>query len=859
MPVTEDLRTRYQLPQHLDGPAVAAAVAAVLACWRRSRARLKYRAVIVQLEAGYLMHQPLLDEAAHGDPRRLRAALEEHGRLAESERARLRAAVEEAAGGLGLLAESTLAKIATAHRVGEDRVRELVSELGVRVTEPDSLPESVPHLAYARCAGHLEVLRLRHLADFLATGVPGGRTDRPVGVFGAPPVDRRTFEAAAHAWGRLPHGSAQTAAQAVIAALREVLAEQGPEGAARILRHELAVLLRRRRDARATPATLLAYAVEELSIAEYDARRLVFAVLHEAAGDPVADRLRRLAADGRLVEAAAVAERIPADSLSEAVRALVEHMRGELDAAHALLDRARRLPSAEADQAWDLLERAEAAVLDLPGIDSVRRGLAVHPVSGLTAVPDKAHIVLRWRPSPSRAGEPEYVLLRAERHPPLGAAEGTVLPLASPRDTLYVDESPPAGVPLYYAVAVRRAAEPAGTPAPLVVCGPVVHWPEVSDVRLHPGDGEITAGWICSHRAESVEVVRTGPDGAEVRVAARPDGFTDRGLANATTYRYRVRVAYRADNGRLDHTDGLWFSAAPSAPPEPVTDLDIRLVDGGLLACFDRPPGGKVRLYGFDDAPPWTVGTRLRTAELPGSPITTHHTRDGLRFRPPDRPIVVLAVTVAGDRAVIGAHAAVTAQRVGALAVTRHGGTGLAVVFDWPPDSGSEIEVTWRTSGDAGERRRSITRASYRNEAGVRLPVPDGAGVEIEVRAVALLGDLRAYGPPSRLVLPPRADVDYRLERHGLLRRRTVTAVFTARTTVRAQRLLLVRSRDPVWPLEPADGDVLAEAADVTLGPGREAKLSADLARGPDGWLRCFAFGEALVLRDPPQHTLKAT
>ncbi|MFE3826406.1 hypothetical protein [Streptomyces sp. NPDC059092] len=857
LPVTEDLRTRYQLPQRLTGPAVAESVAAVRACWRRSRSRLKYRSVIEQLEAGYLSHRPLLDAAAADDPGRLRAALEAHGRRAESERARLRAALEEATGGLGMLAGSTVAEIAAAHRVREDRVRDLLPALGLRTAEPDPLPRSVPHPAYARCAGHLEVLGLRHLGDFLATDTPGGRTQQFVHVFDAPPVGLPAVEAAARRWGRLPHGAAHTAAQAVTAAIRGVLTEQGPEGLARILLHELALPLRTRYAARATPSTLLAYAVGELSVAADDARRLVFAVLHEAAGDPVSERLRRLVVDGRLAEAAAVADRLPPGSLAEDVRALAEHVRGKLAEARGMVDRARRLPPAEADQAWDLLEQAEAAVRDLPGIDAVRRALAVRPVSGLTTTPDGAGVTVRWRPSPSTTGEPEYVLLRTERRPPRDPADGTVLPLTSPRATSYVDGSPPVCVPLYYAVDVRRAAEPGSAPSPLVVGGPVVHWPEVTDTRLRPGDRRITAGWTCPDRAQSVEVVRTGPDGAEVGVAARRDGFTDGGLANGTTYRYRIRVVHRPDDGPPVRTEGVRHSATPLAPPEPVTDLDIRLVDGYLLARLTRPPGGEVRLYGFDDVPPWPAGTELRTAQLPRSPIVTRPAPEGLRFAPPGRPTMLLAVTVAGERAVVGAHAVAAAQALGALTLTRLVGTGVAVVFDWLPDSGDEAEVIWRTSGEAGEQRRIVTRAAYRHEAGVGLPVVDGAGVEVEVRPIARLGGLPSYGSPSTAVLPACAEVDYRLERHGLPGRRTVTAVFTARVTVRAERLLLVRSRGPLRPLEPADGDVLAEAAAVTLGPGQDVKLSARLARGPGDRLRCFAVGEALVLRDPPQHTLK--
>jgi hypothetical protein len=859
LPVSDDLRTRYQLPRRPDGPAVTEAVTAVRACWRRNRARLKYREVIEELEAGHLIHRPLFDAAATGDPGPLRQALDDHGRRAEAGQAALRAALKEAAGGLGLLAETTVAEAAVAHRVSETQVRDLLPALGMRIAEPDPLPRSVPHPAYARGARRLEMLRLRHLDDFLATGTPGGRTTRPVRVFDAPPVGAAAVEAAARRWGRLPHSAAHTAAQAVVAAVRRVLAEQGAEGLAQVRLHELAVPLRERLAARATPATLLAYAIGELSVAEGDARRLVFAVLHEEAGDPLADRLRRLVADGRLAEAEAVADRVPVDSLPEDVRALAGRARVKLSEARALVERARRLPPRDADRAWDLLEQAEAVARDLPGVPAVRRRLTVHPASAATATPDGSEVVLAWRPTSSTAGDPGYTLLRTERRPPRDAADGTVLPLSSPGATSAVDRSPPACVPLYYAVAVRRAAEPDSAPSPLVVCGPVVHRPEVAGIHLRAGDGEITATWTCPPEARSVEVVRTSAGGEEVRIAARHDGFTDGGVANDTTYRYRVRVVYRTDGGLPVRTEGVRHTVTPLAPPEPVTDLEIGFVEGDLLARFAPPPGGEVRLYGFDGVPPWPGGSRLPTAELSGRPIAARHAPEGLRFRPLDRPTLVLAVTVAGERAVTGAHAAVAVRALGAPALTRHGGVGVAVVFDWPPDSGSEVEVTWRTPGQEGARRRAVTRAAYRHEAGIRLPVADGAGVEVEVRPVALLGGLRAYGAPSRVVLPARADIDYRLERHGLPGRRTVTAVFTARTTVRVRRLLLVRSQGPVWPLEPADGDILAERADVALGPRQDVKLSARLPRGRDGWLRCFAVGEALVLRDPPHHTLKVT
>lgn len=186
-----------------------------------------------------------------------------------------------------------------------------LATLSIVVAAPDPLPRDLPHPAYARCARHLAVLRLRHLADFLTAKGPGERLTDPVRPFTGPGPTESELEAAALRWGRLPHSAAHTAAQAVVAAARKVLGDAGPEGLRAVLLHELAEPLRARRAARAGARSLLGYATGELSVAPPEARRLVFAVLHEQAADPVTTRLRSLVADGLLSEAAAVLDRLP--------------------------------------------------------------------------------------------------------------------------------------------------------------------------------------------------------------------------------------------------------------------------------------------------------------------------------------------------------------------------------------------------------------------------------------------------------------------------------------------------------------------------------------------------------------------
>ncbi|MFI7336864.1 hypothetical protein ACIBUY_02855 [Streptomyces sp. NPDC050085] len=858
-PVTGDLRVRYQLPRRLDGPGVTAAVTAVRACWRRSRGRLKYRAVVDELEAGHLAHRALFDAAAGGDLGPLRAALDAHGRQSEADVERLRTALTEAADGLGLLAPGTLAEAAAAHRADEPRLRALLPGLGLRVTEPDPLPPTAPHPAYARGRRQLEVLGLRHLADFLAAAAPGGRAARPVRVFGGPGPDRAELEAAARRWGRLPHGTAHTAAQTLVAAVRAVHADEGSAGLVRLLLYDVTVPLRERRAARAAAGSLLAYATGELGIVEADARRLVFAVLHEEGADPVAVRLGRLVADGRLVEAAAVADRLPPGTAAD----LVTQVRATLAQARALVDRARALPPAESDRAWDLIERAEAIVRDLPGVDAARRDLAVAPVPALTAAQEGPVIVVTWDPTPSTTGEPTHVLIRAAHHRPRTLRDGVPLTPASPRATSYEDRDPPPNVPLYYAVAARRGAEPDGAVSELRVFGPLVHRPEVAELHLRAGDAEVAAAWTCPAGADSVDVVRSAPGAPDVAVPAHRDGFTDSTLINGTAYTYRIRVVHRDDDGRPVRTDGIRRTVTPQGAPEPVAALTVGPAPdepGRLLARFTPPRTGTVLLYGFDAEPPWTTGTRIPAGALPAQPLATAPDPEGLRLVPPQRPTVVLAVTVADDRAVTGGHALACAQTLGTPRLARHGASGPLVVFAWPQDAGDEAELVWRVPGTGAEHRRTVTRAAYEQDTGVPVPEADGAGgLDVEVRPVVRLGGLRAHGTTTRAHLAGRTHVDYRLVRAGLPGRRTVTAEFTAQTPVRAHRLLLVVSHGRGWPLDAADGTVLAEAHDVLLAPG--ARLTAPLPRGRERrWLRCFAEpadGTPLVLRDPPQGSLK--
>jgi hypothetical protein len=861
VPVGEGLRHRYQLPDQLTAARVGEAVLAVRACWRRQRTRLKYRAVIEELEAGRLVHQPLFDAAQGGDLAPLRAAIAEQTRLAGAAQRTLVATLIEAADGLGLITPETRRQVGAALRADAAEVDAAFRALPISVATPDPLPRELPHPAYARCARHLAVLRLRHLADFLTASGPGERTTDPVRPFTGPAPGQRELEAAALRWGRLPHSAAHTAAQAVVAAVRTVLGDAGPEGLRAVLLHELAEPLRARGAARLRAAGILRHAVEELSVAAPDARRLVFAVLQEQPIDPVTGRLRTLVADGLLAEASALLDRLPDGELPSEAAVLAARVRTAAAEARQLSDLASLHAGSAPDLAWTLLDQAEELVRDLPRIDEVRRSLTVSPVPRVTATADAEGVLVTWQPTPSTAGQPQYLVVRRSTRAPRSTTDGTVLAVPGRGATSLLDTTAPVNVPVHYGVAVRRAAEPEGPSSPLTVVGPLRYRPEVRSAVVEADDGTVTGHWSLPRQAESVRVSRLpGTAGAGLPVAAHRDGFTERGLRNGLAHRYLVQALYREDDGTVSATEGIPLTATPLGPPEPVTALTIAPVpeDRTLFEARFDAPAGEVRLYSFDTPPPWQVGERLRPKELAakGLRLAARPCDGGLRFRPPQHSTVVLAATVAGDRAVAGARELVVAiPELRHAAVARAPGEAV-VTFDWPHDGPDEAELSWTEAGGPAQRR-ALTRLGYLHRSGARIPVADGTPVDIELRPVGRAQGLRAVGTPVRLTLPARVEVRYTLTRRGLPGRRSVRAVFTSACEARVPGLALVAGRGPVWPLAQGDGETLAELTAVDLGPGRRAVLTARLPRGRAAWLRCFAAGEEVVLLDPPARRLR--
>jgi hypothetical protein len=377
------------------------------------------------------------------------------------------------------------------------------------------------------------------------------------------------------------------------------------------------------------------------------------------------------------------------------------------------------------------------------------------------------------------------------------------------------------------------------------VAGPLHVRPEPAEVFLRATDGVVAAHWTCAPEAVRVLVTRDGTP-----IPAERGGFRDETVANGTTYHYRIAAAYLSADGHEIITSGVHAAATPAARPDPVDELSVEQDPAGhLVVTYDEPRHGQVEMVAMSGPPPWPAGTTLAVEEVhrAGRVLRTAPVPGGVALH--TGPGVLLAVSVSGDVATIGAHREHVNLTPPRELVTQRRGEVILLGFDWPPDV-TEAEVRWR-SGDGETRRLPVGRAGYDAHGGVRLAAPGGEAVTLEVAAAATAYGRRVVGTPVSTVLPGRTVVGYELRRSRLGGPLVVT--LTAATPARLRRLVLIARSGPL-PQRPADGETVMSWDDLEV-PGR---LQATLPRLPRPfWLRCFAEDTTIELRDPPIRHLK--
>ncbi|MDN3352213.1 hypothetical protein [Actinomadura sp. DC4] len=817
----DDLRVRYALIEPLNSREVADSVKQVRMCWRKSRGQLRFRRLIDRLEGDHLRLAPLFERAVLGDLAPLRAELTTTTEKAGRRRDELRHRLLDAAGEMRMLAPGDLREIG-----GE--AAELAREAGIEIREPDALPSTPPYPAYPRARDALDALGSRHLREFV-TGEP--RAGR---VLSATLDLRPAIRQVGEQWSRRPHDGNRTNADTVLIALKRVGDRLGE-----LILFDVAERLRERHQQRASEGALLRFAADDLGVDDGDARRLVFAVLRES-GPPggLAARLRALIDGGEIHAAAELAGAAGPAELTGDAEILAAEAKRRISAATALRQEASTLVLTDPDAAWLRLADALRLVGDLPGAADVQAGLPPRTPGRLEATVEDGEVALSWPPTPSRVGEIGYIVTRCLGRTPRHPGDGEALRCG---DAFARDTAPPLNAPLFYAVfAVRgTAASPASAAGPLHVR------PEPSELFLRAADGVVAAHWTCPPEAVRVLVTRDGTP-----IPSERNAFRDETVRNGTTYHYRIAAAYLGADGHETITDGVHAAATPAARPDPVGDLSVEQDPAGhLVVTYDEPRHGQVEMLAMSGPPPWPAGTTLAVEEVhrAGRVLHTAPVPGGVALR--TGPGVLLAVSVSGDVATIGAHREHVNLTPPRELVTQRRGEVVVLGFDWPAEV-TEAEISWRC-GDGDTLRMPVGRAGYDAHGGVRLAAPGGETVTVEVAAAATAYGRRVTGTPVTVVVPGRTIVGYELRRSRL--RGPLVVSLSAPAPARLGRLVLVARSGPM-PQRVADGETVMSWEDLEL----PVRLQAAMPRLPRPfWLRCFAEDATIELRDPPVRHLK--
>ncbi len=832
---TDDLMLRYQLPSNLDPAGIARAVADVTAHWRQQRGKLAYRDVINRLETDHHQLLPLLT----GPVAQLRQRIAEAQRQAQ---ARSGDVAEELAGfaeATGMVSPAMVDQIA-AHGHDRAQVMAVAAQKGIAVRPPDVLATEPP-VPSPQLRSDLSTLDCRHIADFLLgkEALSGGFS-----IFEGYrlSLDSAHVDQLGREWAQRPGN--RKAAEGVLAVLRLLT----PQQMQALLQFQCAAAVRGRRDLHFSTTDWLRVA-RALGLAEQDAKRLVFAVRCEearAARSPLAGQLDELLAARQVMAAYQLVYGVAPETLPDDARVSAAQAIQTAQAALELRDRAAA--QRDADAAWRLLDDAVGLAPDLPGVRELRRGWPPRPAGPASSKVEGAAVVVTWQRSPSTAGPVGYTVLRGGRA------------IGDTTQTSYRDTDPPANEALDYSVVAQRgeAAAQAGPAA-----APVWVLPDVGELETASSDDLVSASWARPPRAEAVVVRRAArppagvTDGDEVAVPPGAAGFDDRGARSGTTYHYLVTAVYLGADGKTRHANGIRFSATPARPPQPVAELAVesdRAEPGWLLVTFDPPESGTVELRELDEPPEFEPGTRLRTSALPGRKVRqAHPVPGGIRCRPTTGAVVLLAVTVAADAAVIGAHR--EWLPIAAPPALRQQRRGDRVLLTWQwPDDVSEMEVSWQLP-DGQWQRESVSAARFEAEGGMSVTPPSGTAVAFRVAPVVLTQRGRQLGDARSIVVQMPVQGSYTVKTRG----KRVTASVSVAQPVEVARLVLVLSRGRQMPLRVDDGEVLATLDEVRAAPGSPVTLEASVAGVPRPyWVRCFAEGGALDLSDPPRKQLYA-
>ena len=544
----------------------------------------------------------------------------------------------------------------------------------------------------------------------------------------------------------------------------------------------------------------------------------------EAALRPVEE----LAAALRLCEAERELERFVRAHGAGGTETLARGVREGRERAQAAYERGRQAAARGDGEA--ALEAYASALALCADLEPARLAAAAHPPPppgplAVRAVAGGFH--LAWGAAPSTRPL-SYRVVRTADAAPSGADDGTALPETA---GLAATDAAPEGTPVYYAVYSVRGGV---VSAHAAQSGPHLRMGEVRGLAAVGGDGEVVLRWRRPAGCRRVEVwARPGapparPGEGEPRVVAGDD-LHETGLRNGEGRGYRVVAVYDdpAAPGRELRTAGLTATAVPAAPPPAVLDLACRREGRTVHLAWTPLPGAAVQIRQAERLPPFTPGQviaaddagRFGTLVAPAGGGGAQATLSG------QGRTFFVPLSVAAGTATVGRPAEVTTlDPVGALTARRAGG-GIALAWEWPAGV-DEVVVAYAHDRypadpvDGAAARATVSRAQYEAARGWELRGAERRRHYFSVFARA--PGLALFAPAAHALesMGEEVAVRYRVKTQWLRKGASLELQGAGTATLQLPPLLVV-ARPGAVPIDPRDGQTVADLSAVRLEAGR--------------------------------------
>lgn len=574
---------------------------------------------------------------------------------------------------------------------------------------------------------------------------------------------------------------------------------------------------------------------------------------------------------GRLREAQRLAARLPAS----------DPLRARINEVHATVTQLSQAAAADRDRgetetAAEQLAQALSLAADDETLASQLAALPPPAPGPATAQPHGQQVLITWAPSPARAGQVRYRVVRHLDRAPVSATDGTLV-VTQATECSAADPAAPAGADLYYSVFADRGAEVYSPPSPPTQ---LRFAPDVAGIEVAEAETAITVSWQQPlPGTESIDVIRweqvpgrddnDAPDaGTGTAVPAGLTGFTDRGLATGTHYRYLITAVFRAPDGALRRSGGIVVPAVPVPEPAAVTDLTWEVlaepaaVPAARVALTWTPPRhGRVRLVRGAHPPGWAAGAPVHPDRGALSSISGQTRQDGdgravLSARLPFGRHFVTPLTESGRIIVAGRTAEIMLVAPARDPQATRRANDVKLSWVWPDDA---TDVVIRHPGGETE----CSRRAYYEEGGCTVPVGRGE-VTLGIVAVYDGASGRVTAPPAWVPVPGRpVHAPYCIRKRPLHPRQRVVEV-SAEEPVRLPPLVIVQTTGPYLPTGPATGARIGEATALHAGPGQAAQITVTLAHRNPGSLACFIDpqrydpdADVVVLIEPPPDQMR--